>query len=247
MKFRKYSILILAGAFFSLFESASSASSYVIQDSTFNDAGWTSLILPYSNPGLNLSFSRTQILSGGSPAAYQETTLNWTATGGSSQRIYVANLMNGATYSPSSEGAIKSIDFSYDSILLRQIGGTPDPYNTLVLLQSGSYYFRFTNDPTNTLGWVGHSYIGLLASDFSLLSGTGPTLPNFSASGGTIQFGYIDASGSVYPGTISIISGLDNYSVSINAVPVPAAFWLVGSALISFIGFNYRNGRKGAQ
>jgi hypothetical protein len=199
---------------------------FIVQDGTFQDVDWSSSILLDTTPGANASFARTQVLTGGNPGAYQRTTLTWMATGGTSQGVFVAQHRNGATYSPSSGGAITSINFSFDDILLSQSGG-PEPFQALLLVQDGTYYAHYTTS-TNSPTWASNSEPGLLASDFSLLSGPGPALPSFLASGQAIQFGYITSSAAQNAGTFSIISGVDNYSLTVHtsAVPEPSSLML---------------------
>jgi hypothetical protein len=41
-------------------------------------------------------------------------------------------------------------------------------------------------------------------------------------------------------GGTRMVAGIDNYNASVSPVPVPAAVWLLGTALIGLVGFSKR-------
>lgn len=43
----------------------------------------------------------------------------------------------------------------------------------------------------------------------------------------------------------TLVDAIDSYQIKISAVPLPAAVWLFGSAIIGMIGFGRRKGMKG--
>src|SRR5207249_4048978 len=154
------------------------------------------------------------------PTFYHEAVSSFTATGGTSQGVFGASLLNSAVYDPMSSGAIASISFSFDRILISQEGGTPDPFHALLIFQNGSYYAS-TNSPTTSFTWTSLSGSSLSAIDFSKLVGPGPSIPDFSATASELTFGYKTSVAAANPGTITITSGVDNYSVTISNVPEP--------------------------
>jgi hypothetical protein len=76
--------------------------------------------------------------------------------------------------------------------------------------QGGSYY-RASFDLTFDATWTSFAHAGLVATNFTLVSGAGPAAPDFSASGGAISAGFFTANTNS-GGAASIVrtSGIDN-------------------------------------
>jgi len=105
-----------------------------------------------------------------------------------------------------------------------------------LLLQGGAYY-RATGHNAVLGGWQHFSSDNLTATDFVRIlpdSSTDGSHPDFSASGGTITFGYLTGNGTGGPGTHQTTSGIDNWSVNIDPaeVPEPAALVLLSTGLL---------------
>jgi hypothetical protein len=90
----------------------------------------------------------------------------------------------------------------------------------------------------------------LVASDFSnlyqsyyLLPGGGPAHPDFSSSGGVIEFGYFTANNST-GGGFTTYSGIDNWTVDIAppaGVPEPGTLALLGTGMLGLLARRRRN------
>jgi hypothetical protein len=132
-------------------------------------------------------------------------------------------------------GAISSVDFSLD---LRFVGGsvgTSQVGYQLVLVQGDTHYNALATGgavaqgPGNGLpnGWSSQAFTGLTADSFTWLSGSGPLNPDFSASGGVIQLGYLSQNTSIDTG-VATTSGIDNWMVTIHSVAEPSGLALAG-------------------
>jgi hypothetical protein len=224
-----------------LFTTVQSNAATVFTDDTFNDADWTASII--FQDGQTPSFTATQISSGGNPGAYRQVqhTYGGLVNNGS---IVVGHLMDGATYDPSIDGAVSTIDFSFDLILFDGGDSRTVAYGGLIL-QNNSYYsggYTTTSTVPTTNVWESNSIEDLFASDFSLVMGAGPAQPDFSSSGSIIQFGYFSGN-STFPATqTTTLSGIDNWSTTINPsiVPIPPALYLFGTGLLGLIGMAKR-------
>ncbi len=181
-------------------------------DGDFINENWTATKLSVSTAA-TANFSSLREPSGGTPAAYRRTEHVF-----SEGSIIVAHLYNGFTYSPSINGAIAAIGYSYD---LRHFTGPASgavAYR-LLLFQNGKYYAG-PNDEIYNDKWESFSRANLTSASFVQIGGTGN--PDFSSSGGLIRFGYISANSHTTPGAIqSKTSGLDNYCVRVLQPPPP--------------------------
>jgi hypothetical protein len=216
-------------------------------DGTFANANWNNTkILDPSGTG---SFTAFQVASGGNPGAFQETILNFNPPA-----IDVSHLNPTFTYDPSTQGAIASINFNYDSIEFSPLQGIEVVYSPL-LFQNGTYYTGVF-DNVNQSVWTNFAHNGLTASDFVrdfdglTLPGSGPAIPDFSSTGGPIEFGF--ATGNTAPCFIpcsTTISGIDNLSFTLNTVqptiPEPASLALLATGIVG-IGIMSCRRRKAA-
>ena len=96
----------------------------------------------------------------------------------------------------------------------------------LLLFQAGTYYVRPVNFIATLNQWVTAS--GNATSFVKIGGGPGPTVPNLSGTGPPIQFGYMCSNTLSFdtPFTTSI-SGIDNWSITINGdvIPVLPSSW----------------------
>jgi len=201
-------------------------------------SGWDNTILLVDDPTVAGSGPGTSTGSitlqqaGGNPGNYRESIHNVDF----GDTIYTIGINRNAVYDPLTSGAIRSIDFSIDLLEDPTISGSSGIQ--LVLEQNGVRYntsvFGFSN-PT----WQSFTLSDLVASDFDTnpnfgLSGAisdGQT-PDFNQSGDSITFGYALGNTIVGAGSLSVVHRADNWSVSVNPVPLPPSGLLLFSALI---------------
>jgi len=193
----------------------------VISDGTFATSDWTHAIL-WSVPTATLG-PMTQELSGGNPGLYQRGQHH---TVGSFATIYDGHsFTGGASYDPSVQGAVATIDIQYDYIDLVGQG----TQNGILVSQGGHTYIRPV-DSSFWTSWTRHSLAGLLASDSNWsdvsAGGVASGHPDYSAAGGPMQFGYYTFNWSLAAGfDIQRAWGIDNFQVTVHGTnPATATF-----------------------
>ena len=132
--------------------------------------------------------------------------------------IEVFHQFNAALFLPAAQGPIEFVNYSEDRIEFdppfsgAAVGALP------ALTQDGIVYQGPISNFTNT-SWQNLLLTNLTAADFD--DGAGGH-PDFSATGGPIQFGYIRRNSSQNPSsTNTITSGIDNWSVTLFYTPAP--------------------------
>ena len=214
----------------------------VVFDGTFNNNDWTQTAT-VDPAGSFFTATATQILTGGNPGAFREMTHTW---GGPGEAVHVTldHMYNLFTYDPKTQGAIGSINYSEDGIILSSTFPSSVVGRGMDIFQDGVVYRTFASNGgfyalTDTT-WTTFSLTGLTATDFGSSSGTHP---NFSATGDPMQFGYLRSNGLF--GLQTIVNGIDNWTVTINPVPEPSSLWL---AIIGGLGLiaAWRRTRKPA-
>jgi hypothetical protein len=215
-------------------------------DGTFNNSNWTEqqLILTDSEPSdPNATFSAGQVLSGGNPGAYLSTAQNYN---GPNQSIAISHLNGTEIWNPGASGGISSISYSFDLNFFNYPGTGSVPSNAVgyspILFQSGNFYIG-TEVVTVSPTWVSFSLADLTATEFHLLNGS--SNPNFTISGAPITFGFVSLNGTCCDAPTTTISGLDNWSVTVNTTPLPSA-WLMLLSGFAGLGFLvvYRGTKK---
>ena len=194
---------------------------------------------------------------GGVPGTYRYVA-NWVNGGGSNYSIvYGAHLNTSASYDPSVEGEILSLNYSEDSIMVRGFGD--GQFSGPAIYQNGQVFIA-TNQAAGTgllranqSTWTHQAVGGLTSANFTLLGSifsptwtpNGGIHPDFSATGAAMLFGFYraDSACTNCPG-YDIEAGIDNWFVSVDhadgpgnnppgdeEVPEPAAFALLSVAV----------------
>jgi hypothetical protein len=221
----------------------------IFTDSTFTPGNYSQVIYNTDPGDVTIAFSQT---ASGNPGNAGEVTNTWSTPNITFTTI--TGLINTTfLYNPSTQGPIQSIDLSVDRYITL-VGGTLGGTNngTVLLLQNGKYYFDQITGPALVAGtFQTISAAGLLASDFQLLDFTtgtadGTQHPDFSASGGLIDFGtrvsfgHINAVNSA--GNLDV--RLDNLTISLTTTPEPSAYGLVAAGLAGLWFLRRRRARS---
>lgn len=223
--------------------------------------GWESFIIQQT---ADLTATAGQIPTGGNPDAYQRHAfhpVNALVSPGS-HRVVLASL-GGIVYDPSAYGGIESLIIGYDLTRISDNPTFPHAGQVRPYIRQGDLIFSLffggggaaVEDPAVLLGgWTSYGHTSTSASDWVDIDGSS-NLPDFSAAGAPIQFGYrIALMGTCQgqnPCTASaVISGIDNYQVTVrytdpeivpdpSVVPEPASVVLLGTGLLA-IGLELR-------
>ena len=189
-------------------------------DGIFDDNEWETIVTSTGAGGGGMA---QQVAStDGNPAAYREvsTFLNDTIGTGMAASVGLFSIKPAAIYDPSIDGPIHVIDYREDSRLL--LGGGQGQATTLALRQGGALFAALDDrDFTPEIEWTRKSILGLREADFRTLA-SGSTQPDFSSTGGPIEFGFLRANSAPVDCCVggSRTAGIDNWRVNINP-PVP--------------------------
>lgn len=230
-------ILIAAACLAASVAGGAQAEQVTFSDGTFADAGWTNTILR-RDPGI--TYSNTQATSGGNPGAYRRFSGLYSGTSFPAL-LDEAHLKNGAVHNPATQGAIVSVGWSFDI-------GAFDTHNNVfslrvIAFQNGSYYSDTGFGLQGSQGWFSPG--PQTASQFSRWSGSGPLFADFSSSGAPIQFGYLSTL--YFTQANDRAGGIDNWSMTVNAAPVPepaTPVALLGIGLVALARALRRRGRS---
>lgn len=208
---------------------SSAGASLTFQDGTFLDSDWTMQTFTTAS-GTASSAQASQVASGGNGGSYRSVTHQMVVSGPYALILSV-HLSQSAFWDPSTQGGFASINYTEDSLNIQALMGTG-----LAILQDGKHYLLRNPGLLYTQSsWGTTSRTGIVASDMYLIDSNGnldaSQNPNFSASGGVMQFGFWrgNGSGSTSSGTYTYQVGIDNWGVGI-VVPSPGALALVGMA-----------------
>jgi hypothetical protein len=192
-----------------------SAGPDVVRDQTFADADWSVVSFATGDGGL---VEAGQSPDGNpTPSRRLRVVVNAAPSPTESSAIYGANLYAGKTYDPSSRGPIASVDYFEDALLVTGFG---DGQATgPALRQSGNVYIRNIGTTPN-FSWTPKEDVGIPASGFVRIVDGGSDAgshPDFSPSGGPIEFGFFRSnSTSIGANGYEIVALIDNWTVLVN-------------------------------
>lgn len=202
----------------------------VFSDGNFNSPNWTSIVLPDPN-GNGGSYNAAQNTIGGNPGSYMNISISNAGSGGLA--AFVTN--NAFVYSPSAQGVITSIDYSFDLKAISSSNVGLLAFANLALMQNGNVYV-YTEQDNSAISWASFGQTGLRATDFAEIfptvngefSTNSSINPNFTNNGSALEIGFLNnlnTPGGGQPNNESM--GLDNFAATINTVPEPGSATLV--------------------
>ena len=185
------------------------AQTVVFSDGDFSPTDWTATSISNTFSG-GASFTAGRQLAGGAPGAFWRTTHTYNGLGA----IIVSHSRAGAVYDPSTQGPIRSLDYSWDLNHINSLGNNEVAYR-LMVVQNGVFY-NTSNDIPLSPNWTPFDRRGIRAEDLLLVVGEGPLHPDFSHHGAPIQFGFITANSSPRLGSQAFRNhGIDNWRVEV--------------------------------
>jgi hypothetical protein len=202
-------------AFF-MFHGVRASADSIVSDGTFSNSNWTLDTLSYTGP--TPSASATQETSGGDPGDFRQLTMTYGGDG----NIYTGSVYNAYTYDPATQGAIETLDYTYDLELINGGDSNIVGYGVLVEQDGQFYVAGASSTPVypNTDEWASRNSGLLTATDFTDILNPSEH-PNFSSSGDPIEFGYYADNGTEDAGQSTTVSGIDNWEVDIQSTPTP--------------------------
>lgn len=163
----------------------------VASDDVFDDNNWDAELQVFGNGGTG-GASHVRF-NGQEGADYRRVsiTANSAEGSGAATQVAVFSIRRGTAYFPSSDGAIVSINYSEDSILLS--GGGNGQYSAPALRQNGKLYTLVPGGgafATPEPSWTPHSVSNLRQNDFRTLASASDH-PDFSRTGTRIEVGFM--------------------------------------------------------
>jgi hypothetical protein len=200
------------------------ADSITYSDAIFDNAHWSQQVL-FENY-ISQSFSSGQEPTGGMPDAYRRNHLfgdETTNNGGVGPAgATVGHFWSGPTWNPAAHGEVSGLMFAMDAVAFddRPTGQTvPTGVQVaagFLLRQGGVVYIR--NPTTNFSGpngvWSSLTYSAFSPTAFTRFDEQ-PDSPDFSTSGGPIEFGYYTRASATFP-FINNHFGVDNFAVTVS-------------------------------
>ena len=194
---------------------AAHAAPDVIRDGTFADADWSVITFNTGNGGV---VEAAQSADGyPTPSRRVHVKVNASPSPSESSVVNGVSLFGGKVYDPQAQGGFATLDYFEDAMLVQGFG---DGQATGVAVrQNGNVYVRYVGT-TPDFAWTPKQNLGIPASGFVRIVDGGfdtGSHPDFSASGGAIEFGFM-RSNSTSPGAngYETIALIDNWTVLIN-------------------------------
>ncbi len=213
MKCGAFSALLVAVTAMTLTDHA--RGDVTLTDTEFPDAGWAVESIATGAGGSSVGVQSPT----GNPGNARRITSSVNAGPSSISAMHRFGTTSATIYSPTTSGAVASLNFSVD---YRLAGGFGDGQGLGFALKQGTVVYFAAYAVTGSDGaWHTRSASGLLASDFVRMDGLAG-VPNFSASGANIRFGLAISNSSTGSG-YSIVVDYDNFAVTVRQVPGPGA------------------------
>ncbi len=192
----------------------------IFSDDTFDDSDWTAKII-LNEVGDSAQFEAMQRPRSGNPGAFRRV-LHEGEPSNRELRIHIAHLRQGTVYDPQATGPVDTVSYSYDLINLEDDSDDFTDYYLLIFQNDTYYRVRPPSDRIGQDDWRPFGRDDLTAVDFTRVSGSGPSRPDFSATASPAQFGFGSVSrfsgGGISPGLGDDgdrLSGIDNWMVTV--------------------------------
>jgi len=186
----------------------------IASEGVFDDGEWETVVQTFgaggSGGGSHVRFN------GQEGADYRRVNISVSSAGsGSAAQVAVFSFKRTTGYFPVSDGAILTLDYSEESILLTGSGN--GQYSAPAFRQNGKLYTLVPGGgafPTPDRLWTPHTLAGLRQNDFRTIASPSDH-PDFSASGSRIDVGFVRiVSVPAGSGPDNQIGGIDNWRIT---------------------------------
>lgn len=213
----------------------------MFQDMTFNDPDWVASVWADTSAP-PATFTAMQVIAGGNPTDYRETTHNYGAGLGGAILVEHRNL--NFNWTPSNNVFVTDIDFQYD---LKYFSSATLPGGAvgygLNIYQGGKLYRYSPQDNILASSWTNFSHLVVPLSSFWEIapgSGTANFLSN-PVGNQAMSFGYMSANSANQ--TSTKVSGIDNLKITLWTVPEPGSAALTMTGFLGGVGSVFRRRR----
>jgi len=180
-------------------------------DDAFPPANWTSAKLIDTTPGAAATTTSITQPTGGANGPYRETTHTW-----SDGTIVVGHLNALMVHDPVPEPVYSvTVRLFANHLTWSTIGGA---VGLQFAVRQGGNWFGGPTINVFVPSWVTYGQ-DLVSEDFTNLLGSGPLRPDFSTTGGLLEFGYL-TSNSANGGPVTKVLGVDEVFVRANLAPL---------------------------
>jgi hypothetical protein len=185
----------------------------VTSETEFDDGQWEEVVQTFGAGGSG-GAGRLHF-NGQAFAAYRQVTVDVSNAGsGSAAQVAVFSIKQGATYFPSTDGAILWIDHSEESI--HQQGGTSQ-YSAPAIRQNGKLYTLVPGGGAFAVSesvWTRHTLTNLRQDAFRTIASPADH-PDFSTNGGRIEVGFMRVVAVPAGGNgVTVRAGIDNWTLT---------------------------------
>ncbi len=199
----------------------------IFSENNFNQY-WQETTYTWGNGGYQTTTDQT---SGGNPGAYWSFHIRLNAANPNDRStVYGFHGYHVNTYDPQTAGAIESIDYSQDAVMLTNNEARFGP----AVRQNGNM-FIYAGWIVDASTWTHEAVSGLTAASFELVDN--PSVhPDFSSSGSPLEVGFFTgASTGIGNEGSSVDGGIDNWNFVIHQIPEPASLLImtIGGLLIA--------------
>jgi hypothetical protein len=224
--------LALAGAAFP----SLAAADVIFTDGTFDLSSYTNPFTIQSGP---MSDVISQCSACGDPGQALSAVFTLTTSSSATSDLDIGLLNTGFIYTPSSEGAIQSVDASVSDSTSAILGISSYDVFVPLIEQDGNFFETTILGGPGDTGFLNLSAT-LTASDFVQIDTTTGTVipgshPDFT--GDAMQFGIVATDGSIALPSFTQTIVYDNLSFDLVPSPEPGSVVLCAAALIGLIGF----------
>jgi len=195
------------------------AAPVVIRDEHFAASNWAMVVVEAT---MGASAEAAQLTIGGNPGSYRAMTYTLpTPPQLELTRITVVHLYTATPYLPTRQGAIDHVDFRQDARML-SLPWDQAFTTTQAALRQGGRIFQSTHfvRTVGTTTWESSALLELKADAFVASDGSGDH-PDFSETGGPIEFGFVRLNSRladqppVPPGDLIYSHAIDNWSITV--------------------------------